>query len=166
MLVSPDQKEVELQQDSDLKKHVLSPQLVNAISSSAQVLWATSQKREGLLGRSDVRLQTAVGMPVAVDAKGNMCVVVMFSPNQIRNTDDAMEYLQFISQSATSSNIPCLLPVFNNTMRVPVAAKRWVPTSLGDGVTARFVTLEDTDKPAVSVCMLCVCIVLVVLHLA
>eukprot|EP00523_Entomoneis_sp_CCMP467_P012532 CAMPEP_0168787820 /NCGR_PEP_ID=MMETSP0725-20121227/12004_1 /TAXON_ID=265536 /ORGANISM="Amphiprora sp., Strain CCMP467" /LENGTH=167 /DNA_ID=CAMNT_0008838051 /DNA_START=145 /DNA_END=645 /DNA_ORIENTATION=+ len=57
---------------------------------------ATTKKQEGLIGRSDVRLQTAVGMPVAVDANGNLCVVVMFSPNAIQSTDDAMEYLYSI----------------------------------------------------------------------
>ena len=95
-----------------VQKHVLSPRLVEAISQTAQVVWATTKKQEGLLGRSDVRLQTAVGMPVAMDNQGNMCVVVMFSPNQIQSTDDAMDYLYSISQSATSSSIPCLLPVF------------------------------------------------------
>lgn len=117
MLVSPEEQ-VEEEEDSDLKKHVLSPQLVNAISSSAKVLWTNSHEQEGLLGKSDVRLQTAVGMPVAVDGNGNMCVVVMFSPNQIQNTDDAMDYLQSISQSATSTSIPCLMPVFSNMQAV------------------------------------------------
>jgi hypothetical protein len=104
MLVSPEKDEESTEPNSEvaIQKHVLSPQLVNAISNTAPVLWANSQQTGGLLGKSDVRLQTAVGMPVAVDGNGNMCVVVMFSPNHIKNTDDAMEYLQFISKSATS----------------------------------------------------------------
>jgi len=99
--------------DPDLDKHVLSPLLVDAISKTAQVVWAHTKEQEGLLGRSDIRLQTAVGMPVAVDSSGNMCVVVMFSPNSISSTDDAMEYLQSISRSATSTSIPSLLPAFD-----------------------------------------------------
>jgi len=98
---------------SDLEKHVLSPTLVDAISKTAQVVWAHTKKTEGLTGRSDIRLQTAVGMPVAVDKDGNMCVVVMFSPNNIQSTDNALEYLQSISRSATSTSIPCLLPAFD-----------------------------------------------------
>lgn len=159
MLVKPDRdEEDDAFKDSDLEKHVLSPQFVNAISATAQVLWANSQKSEGLLGRSDVRLQTAVGMPVAVDANGNMCVVVMFSPNVIRNTDEKMEYLQFISRSATSSSIPCLLPVFDasSNMRAPPLMAphsrtgHLPPIRLntqnsmpGDGIVAKFVNLED-----------------------
>jgi hypothetical protein len=124
MLVCPEEGLVEQEEDSDLKKHVLSPQLVNAISSSAKVLWTNSHNQEGLLGRSDARLQTAVGMPVAVDGNGNMCVVVMFSPNQIQKSDDAMEYLQSISQSATSTSIPCLMPVFSDMQAVIPASQR------------------------------------------
>jgi len=75
----------------ELDKHKLSPRLVDAISNTTQILWANSEKREGLLGRSDLPLQTAVGMPVAVDSNGNMCVVVMFSPAQLRSSDEAME---------------------------------------------------------------------------
>jgi len=98
---------------SDLEKHVLSPTLVDAISKTAQVVWAHTKKTEGLTGRSDIRLQTAVGMPVAVDKDGNMCVVLMFSPNNIQSTDNALEYLQSICRSATSTSAPCLLPAFD-----------------------------------------------------
>jgi len=159
-----------------VQKHVLSPRLVETISQTAQVVWATTKKQEGLIGRSDVRLQTAVGMPVAVDANGNLCVVVMFSPNAIQSTDDAMEYLYSISQSATTTSIPCLLPVFNaetvNQMKqlpmsttasstqtngtTTLALKPPTPpqrktvlqnpdNALGEGVSARFVTVHHTN---------------------
>mmetsp|Transcript_813 Transcript_813/g.1404 ORF Transcript_813/g.1404 Transcript_813/m.1404 type:complete len:920 (+) Transcript_813:138-2897(+) len=98
----------------EIKKHVLSPKLVDAIANTAQVVWANCQEREGLLGRSDMRLQTAVGMPVAMDADGNMCIVVMFSPNNVQSSKDAVEYLKSLSEGATSTSIPCLLPVFDS----------------------------------------------------
>jgi len=101
--------------DESITKHVLSPMLVNAIANTAQVVWANCQKQEGLLGRSDMRLQTAVGMPVAMDSLGNMCIVVMFSPNDVQSSKDAMEYIKLISQGAASSRIPCLLPVVDST---------------------------------------------------
>ena len=95
----------------DLQKHALSPRLVNAISRKSQLLWANCQNREGLLGRSDMRLQTAVGLPVAMDTDGSMCIVIMFSPNNLQSNDAAVDYLRSISKSATSTSIPCLLPV-------------------------------------------------------
>jgi hypothetical protein len=137
----------------NLQKHVLSPRLVEAIAKTTQVVWANSRKQEGLLGRSDIRLQTAVGMPVAVDDMGNMCVVVMFSPNNIHSSDDAMEYLQSISRSATTSSIPGLLPVFDPkashmkqlTYEGPYNDGQSDMNSLGEGVTARYVSLDQNE---------------------
>lgn len=139
---------------SELEKHKLSPQLVDAIAKSAQVVWANCENQEGLLGRSDMRLQTAVGMPVAVDAEGNMCVVVMFSPENLESTDEAMEYLQFISKSATSSSIPCLLPVFDSkTMRPALmphahnemsdAVAHPPDPNFGKDISAHYCSIED-----------------------
>ena len=134
----------------NLSKHVLSPRLVEAISNTTQVVWANTRKQEGLIGRSDICLQTAVGMPVAMDSEGNMCIVVMFSPNNIQSTDDAMEYLQSISMSATSTSIPCLLPVVDpnhSGLKALPPSDHMTPhpdaSALGEGVTARFVSLDD-----------------------
>jgi len=141
---------------SDLEKHVLSPTLVDAISKTAQVVWAHTKKIEGLTGRSDIRLQTAVGMPVAVDKDGNMCVVVMFSPNNIQSTDNALEYLQSISRSATSTSIPCLLPAFDPKQGLISLQHHHHHSSvnealpqlsniLTDGVVTRFVPLDENS---------------------
>jgi hypothetical protein len=166
MLVTPPEEEEEDQYNhdhndhectaADLEKHKLSPRLVNAISKTAQVVWANTLKHEGLTGRSDIPLHTAVGMPVAIDADGNMCVVVMFSPNNIQSTDAAMEYLQLISRSATSSSIPCLMPAFDSTDDIQHVQTSGtsissihghimpeVASSFGEGVTARFVSIDE-----------------------
>jgi len=162
MLVRPteeDENHNSQEEDSsdDLEKHVLSPTLVEAISRTAQVVWAHTKKTEGLTGRSDIRLQTAVGMPVAVDRDGNMCVVVMFSPNNIRSTDNAMEYLQSISRSATSTSIPCLMPAFDPGQGL-ISVQHHHPNSsinealpqlsnvLSDGVITRFVSLDEKSS--------------------
>ena len=110
----------------EITKHVLSPKLVNAIADTAQVVWANCQEREGLLGRSDMRLQTAVGMPVAMDSDGNMCIVVMFSPKNVQSNQNAMEYLKSLSEGATSTSIPCLLPVMDTkTKKLEYNPKRF-----------------------------------------
>ena len=133
----------------DLEKHVLSPKLVNAISSTAQVVWANCDETQGLLGRSDMRLQTAVGMPVAVDSEGNMCIVVMFSPRNVKNSVDAMEYLKSLSQGAASTKIPCLLPVVDtNQSKLEYNAKRfseWQKPFDGKGYLP--ITECPTDSP-------------------
>lgn len=157
MLVRPTEEEEnqssrEEDSSDNLEKHVLSPTLVEAISRTAQVVWAHTKKSEGLTGRSDIRLQTAVGMPVAVDRDGNMCVVVMFSPNNIRSTDNAMEYLQSISRSATSTSIPCLMPAFDPAQGLLSVQHRHPNSSINeaqklsnvltDDVITRFVPLD------------------------
>ena len=140
---------------SDLEKHELSPTLVDAISKTAQVVWAHTKKTEGLTGRSEFRLQTAVGMPVAVDRDGNMCVVVMFSPNNIQSTDNALEYLQSISRSATSTSIPALLPAFDPKQGLIALDHHYhsserealplLASVLTDGVVTRFVPLDENS---------------------
>jgi len=144
---------------NESEKHVLSPLLVDAISKTAQVVWAHTKKQEGLIGRSDVRLQTAVGMPVAVDGNGNMCVVVMFSPNMIQSSDDALEYLQSISKGATSTSIPAMLPAFDpkqglislphhhkNNQMIPLLSD----PAMTNGVTTRFVSLDEKTSEVLS----------------
>lgn len=104
------------QHPSEESEHVLSPRIVDAVTHTAQVVWANCQSTQaassgGLLGRSDIKLQTAIGMPVGVDDAGNVWVVVMFSPKNVESSSDAIDYLQYISRSAASTSIPCLLPV-------------------------------------------------------
>mmetsp|Transcript_16660 Transcript_16660/g.47808 ORF Transcript_16660/g.47808 Transcript_16660/m.47808 type:complete len:1149 (-) Transcript_16660:246-3692(-) len=134
---------------AELEKHVLSPRLVDAISDSAEVVWANCSESGGLIGRSDMKLQTAVGMPVAMDDDGNMCIVVMFSPNNVQSSDDAVEYLQAIGKSAVSSSIPCLLPVMEegNRLMGPVAPANASPAAVAKAPSSG-ATEAHPDKSA------------------
>ncbi|KAL9181016.1 hypothetical protein ACHAXT_009821 [Thalassiosira profunda] len=130
------------------EEHVLSPRIVEAVTHSTQVVWANCQKNEGLLGRSDMKLQTAIGMPVGVDETGNVWVVVMFSPKNMESTTDAIDYLQYISKSAASTSIPCLLPVVGEADPMPGALENGTSggTKLltnGDGDNSE----EDKKEP-------------------
>lgn len=121
--------------------HILSPKIINAVNSSTHVVWANCQKQEGLLGRSDMRLHTAVGLPVLIDGSGNKTVVVMYSPNNIPSNDESIEYLQSICRSAASSSIECLLPVLKMGRNAPRPLGLCVPPvpanpNLGEGVVA------------------------------
>ena len=148
------------------EEHVLSPRIVEAVTRTTQVVWANCQKSEGLLGRSDMKLQTAIGMPVGVDESGNVWVVVMFSPNNVESTSDAIDYLQYISRSAASTSIPCLLPVAGGSAQrresnniiingeenqhslVSFKPKMKIPDTtrdLGEGVTAKFMSFNLND---------------------
>ena len=116
-------------------EHVLSPRIVEAVTKTAQIVWANCQLKQqnvGLLGRSDIKLQTAIGMPVGMDDAGHVWVVVMFSPKNIQSSSDAIEYLQYIGRSAGSSSIPCLLPV--------------VRESSTNGATTATINNEETEE--------------------
>lgn len=136
--------------DESNDKHALSPRLVDMIARSAKMVWTTTRKEEGLTGRSDVLLQTAVGMPVAVDNEGNICVVVMFSTHNIPKNENAVDYLINVSKSAASTSIPCLLPVCdtsNNSMETPHLSEHVfdpnLDNNLGEGVTANLISLDS-----------------------
>jgi hypothetical protein len=151
--------------------HALSPLLVNAVAETAQIIWAHCQNnKDGLSGRPDMLFQTAVGVPVANDAEGNMFIVVMFSPNNISSSKEAIEYLKYIGTFATSTTIPCLLPVVKDTSNtfqltysdpqtsLPSNSSRWITSSsspnatlnsdlmkldIGSGITAQLISFHD-----------------------
>lgn len=131
-----------------VEKHVVSPLLVEAVSTSAQLVWANSKGKDGLLGHHDILFQSAVGLPVAVDGKGNMCVVVMFSCQNLASNDNAVEYLKFISGCAFAQFIPCLLPIVdkgNISKCVNLADTEEPNCDLGDGVVTRNVSLNELN---------------------
>lgn len=101
----------------DLKQYILSHRLVDdEISKKAEAVSIDCPKgdKEGVLGRSELRIQTAVIRvrinnsrihDVATDSDGNAYVVVMLSPYRILNRHDATEYLKWISENVTSTSI-------------------------------------------------------------
>jgi hypothetical protein len=87
-----------------------------------------------------------------------MCVLIMFSPDYIHSTDDAMEYLQFIRKTAMSSSIPSLMPAISssdfheaagtNNHKYLSLSGQSQPASFGDGVVARFVSFKNSSDEA------------------
>jgi len=75
---------------------------------------ATSAQSSSSLSTTTSNLKgTKEKKRVGGGAGTRMCVVVMFSPHLVKANEDAMEYLKFIRKSATSTSIPCLLPVLS-----------------------------------------------------
>ncbi|GMH89381.1 hypothetical protein TrST_g2311 [Triparma strigata] len=138
----------------DVSKHVLSPQLVDAISSSTQVVWSTCTSTNGLLGRSDMKLHTAVGMPVAVDSSGNMCVVVMFGAGRMESNVERMEYLQSIFNFA-SDNMGGCMPLISNSEKeeeLDKSSTSIVSSNCGstEGITTHFISLRKSIRRTLS----------------
>jgi len=130
--------------------HALSPLLVNAVADSSQIIWAHCQNvKDGLPKRTDILFQTAVGVPVAKDAEGNMFIVIMFSPNNISSNKEAVEYLQYIGTFATSTTIPCLLPVVKDRSNTFQLTYNNSETSISP-TTGRWITNTGLPNSSIS----------------
>jgi hypothetical protein len=59
----------------------LSVQICEAVRETGQVVWAHTRADDGLLGRSDLPLRTAVGAPIC-SIGFDLCILIMFSPGK------------------------------------------------------------------------------------
>lgn len=66
-------------------------------------MWANTEVQEGLLGRSDLPLRTAVGAPVYTHGR-ELGVLVLFSPSLIQNSASTMEFLYTLAQAASAAD--------------------------------------------------------------
>ncbi|GMH83885.1 hypothetical protein TL16_g09747 [Triparma laevis f. inornata] len=148
--MSENSKQTAAEEAKDVSKHILSPQLVDAISASTQVVWSTSTSLNGLLGRSDMKLHTAVGMPVAVDSEGNMCVVVMYGAERMESNGERMEYLQSIFSFA-SENMGGCMPLIKNEDELDKSSTSIVSNTPADeGITTHFISLRKPMRRTLS----------------
>ncbi|CAM9458546.1 unnamed protein product [Scytosiphon promiscuus] len=76
----------------DVSKHKFSPLICEAVRDGGGVVWANTEVQEGLLGRSDLPLRTAVGAPIYTQGR-ELGVLVLFSPSIIQNSASTMEFL-------------------------------------------------------------------------
>ncbi|CAM9935391.1 unnamed protein product, partial [Ectocarpus sp. 12 AP-2014] len=77
------------QNHTDVSKHKFSPLICEAVRDGGGVVWANTEVQEGLLGRSDLPLRTAVGAPVYTQGR-ELGVLVLFSPSLIQNSASTM----------------------------------------------------------------------------
>eukprot|EP00611_Tribonema_gayanum_P030645 TRINITY_DN8598_c0_g1_i1.p1 TRINITY_DN8598_c0_g1~~TRINITY_DN8598_c0_g1_i1.p1 ORF type:complete len:464 (+),score=94.57 TRINITY_DN8598_c0_g1_i1:206-1597(+) len=104
----------------DVSKHRFSPQICEAVRDGGQIVWANTGTEEGLLGRSDLPLRTAVGAPVCCVGY-ELCILVLFSPCVLTSSPDAMEFLYTLAQAA--SEVMCgFLPASASEPVLPASA--------------------------------------------
>ncbi|CAN0437685.1 unnamed protein product, partial [Ectocarpus fasciculatus] len=77
--------------------------ICEAVRDGGGVVWANTEVQEGLLGRSDLPLRTAVGAPVYTQGR-ELGVLVLFSPSLIQNSASTMEFLYTLAQAASASD--------------------------------------------------------------
>lgn len=81
----------------------LTRKICEAVRDGGGVVWANTEVQEGLLGRSDLPLRTAVGAPVYTHGR-ELGVLVLFSPSLIQNSASTMEFLYTLAQAASAAD--------------------------------------------------------------
>lgn len=84
----------------DEEKHRFSPIICRGVCDGCQIVWANTRVSEGLTGRSDLPLNTAVGVPIC-SIGHELYILVLFSVNIIQTTPNSIEYLCSIARAVT-----------------------------------------------------------------
>jgi len=105
------------------EKHRFSPIICRCVCDGGgqvggQIVWANTRKLEGLVGSTDVPLNTAVGMPIC-SVGGDLCILVLFAVHSIPMTPNAIEFLLSIARAASSSGDEGFVPA---SLSTPVTA--------------------------------------------
>lgn len=82
-------------------------QICEAVRSGGEVVWANTAVQEGLLGRSDLPLRTAVGAPI-YNLGQDICILVLFSPSvvQVNEVESVAPVLRPVMHSVSWVSCP------------------------------------------------------------
>jgi len=83
----------------DVEEHRFSPVICDAVRSGKRLVWASTEEGSGLLGRSDLPLRTAVGVPVC-SIGFDLCILVLFGTKRSSAHDKVTDLLISIAQAA------------------------------------------------------------------
>ena len=83
-------------EDSD--KHKFSPIICKSVCEGGQIVWANTCIQEGLTGRVELPLNTAVGLPICT-VGNDLYIIVLFSVALISPTPAAVEFLFSIAMA-------------------------------------------------------------------
>ena len=94
--------------EDEVSKHNFSPVICDHVRSGGHLVWANTETMAGVLGRSDLPLRTAVGMPICCVGY-DLCILVLFSPKYLQATHDRREFLYGLS-AAVADTVNGFLP--------------------------------------------------------
>lgn len=105
---------------SDEEKHRFSPIICRGVCDGGQIVWANTRISEGLTGRNDLPLNTAVGVPIC--SIGNeLYILVLFAVGLIPMTPNAVEYLTTIARAVTEESTGFLSASLSSKIEVSPA---------------------------------------------
>ena len=77
------------------KQHRFSPIICRSVCDGGQIVWANTKLSGGLTGRSDVPLNTAVGIPVCSVGE-ELFLLVLYAVGMIQMTQNVVEYIMSV----------------------------------------------------------------------
>eukprot|EP01038_Epipyxis_sp_PR26KG_P008566 gene8566-11573_t len=104
LLIRPDKSQSDNAQDED--KHRFSPIICRGVCDGGQIVWANtriSDDLSGLLGRTDLPLNTAVGVPIC-SIGFDLYILVLFAIGLNYMTPNAIEYLCSVATAVTQGS--------------------------------------------------------------
>lgn len=87
----------------DEDKHRFSPIICHGVCDGGQIVWANTRISEGLTGRIDLPLNTAVGVPIC-SIGNDIYILVLFAVGLITVTPQAVEYLTTVTRAITEGS--------------------------------------------------------------
>jgi hypothetical protein len=99
-------------------------QICRGVSDGGKIVWANTCTTKGLVGRSDLALNTAVGVPMC-SIGDDLYVLILFSLESLRMSQHAMEFL-CASARIVSEPSCCFLPASISTVVTPARVEHFV----------------------------------------
>ena len=117
LLVHPDDTNAH---EKDEESHVFSPILCRGVCDGGQIVWANTRTLEGLVGRTDLPLNSAVGVPIC-SVGYDLCILLLFAVQSIPMTPNSIEFLLSLARAASTGGDGGFVPASSST---PVTAAK------------------------------------------
>jgi len=119
LLIQPDSSS-DLNSNRDEETHRFSPVICRGVLDGGQIVWANTRIQEGLTGRIDLPLNTAVGVPICSIGL-DLYILVLFAVGLIPMSSQAIEYLTTVSRAVTEGPTGFLSASFSSAIAVTPA---------------------------------------------
>lgn len=103
----------------DIKEHRFSPIICRSVCDGCQIVWANTRISGGLTGRSDLPLNTAVGIPVCSISQ-DLYILVLFAVGMVHLTHNSVEYLLSVVRAVTMNGGGFLSASLKLTVTAPL----------------------------------------------
>ena len=82
-------------------KHICSPLICEIIAAGADIIWANSKDPAGLLGRPDLKVRTAIGVPICSAGNAGDFVLLLFSTRYKESSPATTKFLSDLARAAS-----------------------------------------------------------------